>query len=207
MSRRLPQQERAKALVDAVFEAGRQLLGQSRLDSVTARALAKRAGVSPGSLYQYFRGKDELFSALIERALAGQVKRFREEADTAQSVGELIPLVVDRALFYFFDTPWLQRLFVHTVSLQQISSVGKARRSVASVLASRVLQFDTVGDSLTQPGLEVRFEFLIHAIMGVFEAHAFEQFVVERDELRRQLIRLVEGYLGDLKPPPKRSLS
>jgi AcrR family transcriptional regulator len=45
---------------------------------MTTHQLAERAGVSVGSLYQYFPSKDALFRWVIQRHLEKQVKRLRE---------------------------------------------------------------------------------------------------------------------------------
>src|ERR1017187_3771063 len=66
-ARRDPAQERSRQTVDAIVEAaGRLLVEHGRL-GVTTNAVAERAGVSIGSLYQYFPNKEAIFAALQER--------------------------------------------------------------------------------------------------------------------------------------------
>jgi len=66
-ARRDPAQERSRQTVDCIVEAaGRLLVEHGRL-GVTTNAVAERAGVSIGSLYQYFPDKDAIFAALQER--------------------------------------------------------------------------------------------------------------------------------------------
>ncbi len=62
--RKLPQQLRARATVDAIFEAAMQVLAKAEADQSVQR-IADRAGVSVGSLYQYFPSKQSLVSALL----------------------------------------------------------------------------------------------------------------------------------------------
>ncbi len=64
---RKPTQERAHATVDAIIEAAGQLLVGKGRAAVTTNAVAERAGVSIGSLYQYFPHKEAIFQALQER--------------------------------------------------------------------------------------------------------------------------------------------
>lgn len=56
--RRHPRQERSRVIVDAIFEAVSQVLAQS--GTLTTNAVAARAGVSIGTLYQYFADKQGL---------------------------------------------------------------------------------------------------------------------------------------------------
>jgi len=65
--RRAPAQQRSKLTVDAIVEAAGQLLVESGRASVTTNAVAERAGVSIGSLYQYFPNIDAVFAALQAR--------------------------------------------------------------------------------------------------------------------------------------------
>lgn len=70
--RKRPRQARAQATWEALVEAAAQLLAQDGLARLTTNAVAARAGVSIGSLYQYFPNRDALMLALIERQQAQQ---------------------------------------------------------------------------------------------------------------------------------------
>jgi AcrR family transcriptional regulator len=72
--RKAPRQARAKATHDALVEAAAQVLGRGGLAGFTTNAVATRAGVSIGSLYQYFPGKDALIVTLIRRQQAMQAQ-------------------------------------------------------------------------------------------------------------------------------------
>jgi AcrR family transcriptional regulator len=65
--RHAPIQQRARATVDAIIEAAGQLLVTQGRSALTTNAVAERAGVSIGSLYQYFPNKDAIFEALQEK--------------------------------------------------------------------------------------------------------------------------------------------
>lgn len=70
--RRIPKQERSRALVDAILEAAERLVRARGVAAMTTPAVAELAGVSVGSLYQYFPSKHALVAALIERhAISG----------------------------------------------------------------------------------------------------------------------------------------
>ncbi|WP_043201742.1 TetR/AcrR family transcriptional regulator [Paraburkholderia acidipaludis] len=69
-ARKQPMQRRSAATVEAILEAAARLLETSGLPGYTTNAVAERAGVSVGSLYQYFPNRDALTAALIERESA-----------------------------------------------------------------------------------------------------------------------------------------
>jgi AcrR family transcriptional regulator len=64
--RKRPSQARAKATVEAILTAAAQVLIAQGYEGATTARIAERAGVSIGSLYQYFPNKEALVAALIE---------------------------------------------------------------------------------------------------------------------------------------------
>ncbi len=69
--RRRPRQRRARESVEALVEATRQLLDEGPVTSWSTDAVAERAGVSIGTLYQYFEDKADLVRAVGERHVRG----------------------------------------------------------------------------------------------------------------------------------------
>ncbi len=65
--RKSPRQERSRVMVEALVEAAAQTIAERGLADTTTNHIAKRAGVSVGSLYQYFATKDAIVDALSER--------------------------------------------------------------------------------------------------------------------------------------------
>ena len=76
--RRVPKQRRSREIVDAIVEAGRQLLAESGPEALTTNAVAERAGVSIGSLYRYFPHRAAVLAAIYDRDAT------REAADLAE---------------------------------------------------------------------------------------------------------------------------
>lgn len=67
--RKLPRQTRSTATVDAIVAATAQVLASHGYEGATTALIAKRAGTSVGSLYQYFPTKEALVIAVAERHL------------------------------------------------------------------------------------------------------------------------------------------
>jgi len=66
-ARKSPRQQRARATVEAIVEAAARILETAGPAGFNTNAVARRAGVSVGSLYQYFPGKQALVAELSRR--------------------------------------------------------------------------------------------------------------------------------------------
>lgn len=65
--RRLPVQARSRERVERILDAAAQLLAEEGYNAVKTNAIAKRAGVSIGSVYQFFPNRFAIFNALADR--------------------------------------------------------------------------------------------------------------------------------------------
>ena len=70
-----PRQARAKATVDSICVAAARLLEKEGYESITTNRVAERAGVSVGSLYEYFPNKQ----SIVASALAMSLREIVEE--------------------------------------------------------------------------------------------------------------------------------
>ena len=84
--RKHPRQRRSRQLVDSLIEATGRALVEYGLDHTTTVRIAEIAGVSVGSLYQYFEGKDALVEALMDK-LAGDIAQGLRRLPLADSAG------------------------------------------------------------------------------------------------------------------------
>jgi len=107
--RKKPGQTRSTATVAAVLEAAAHILETEGFEGYTTNAVARRAGVSIGSLYQYFPSKDAITKALILRestALLADVAAL--DLDTSGREG--LKRLIEVAVAYQFRRPTLARL-------------------------------------------------------------------------------------------------
>lgn len=68
--RKPPRQVRSQVTVEAIVEASARVFVEEGFESATTNRIAEVAGVSVGSLYQYFPNKESLVRALLIRHLA-----------------------------------------------------------------------------------------------------------------------------------------
>ena len=79
-ARKKPAQKRSLETVNAILEATARVLKRDGYDRMSTNKVALAAGVSIGSLYQYFPSKEALAAALMERHVDAMRSLFEEEA-------------------------------------------------------------------------------------------------------------------------------
>src|SRR5580658_8284104 len=100
-ARKTPGQMRSVATVAAILEAAARILETRGLDSYTTNEIAARAGVSIGSLYQYFPSKDAITLSLIQRESATLVEEINAAScmeDPKKALGAMIAAAVHHQL-------------------------------------------------------------------------------------------------------------
>jgi len=81
-ARKPAKQERSRRTIDALLEPTARIAGDVGLETATTNRIAEVAGVSTGSLYQYFPGKE----ALIEREARADLEEMRKVIDEARTM-------------------------------------------------------------------------------------------------------------------------
>ena len=115
-------QERSRATVDALVEATARILVREGFDKASTNRIAEVAGVSVGSLYQYFPCKEALVAAVIDRHNQDIMRTVRSELADAMSqpLEKAIRKLVAVAVKAHRVDPKL-----HRVVAEQIPRVGK----------------------------------------------------------------------------------
>lgn len=101
--RKAPRQRRSQQTVDRIVEAAARVFDEDGYSSTTTNEIAAQAGVSIGSLYQYFPNKDSLLSEIARRHISGSLAAFDElmngvgpEVPLGPMIGHVIDLLVDQ---------------------------------------------------------------------------------------------------------------
>jgi AcrR family transcriptional regulator len=120
-ARKKPKQARAQATVTALLDATARVLVEEGYDQATTNRIAEVAGVSIGSLYQYFPNKDALVAALVDRhetEMLEMLSRYVAELERAP-LEEAVRTYV-RAMVTVHDrNPRLHRVLTATYDLSR----------------------------------------------------------------------------------------
>jgi AcrR family transcriptional regulator len=111
-ARKSPLQERSQVTVDAILQGASQVLVKVGYERANTTLIAKAAGVSVGSLYQYYPNKDAVFSALLQRHLAETLTRMRDAvaATAHEPLERRIRKLVGALCAYKAENPRLHRV-------------------------------------------------------------------------------------------------
>lgn len=109
---RQPVQKRSSETVATILEAAAQVFRLHGAKGATTNRIAERAGVSIGSLYQYFPNKEALLSVLMEQHISASIVALAEVFQATESAGPKarIHAAVSCVLTIHMEDPELHRI-------------------------------------------------------------------------------------------------
>jgi AcrR family transcriptional regulator len=109
--RRQPQQERGIRRVEEILNAAAELFGEIGFEAVTTNAIAARAKISIGSLYQFFPNKESIIITLSNR-YHDQLRAKLDEIDTSHMTpGEYLLLLLHTLQQFYQEQSGFRTLF------------------------------------------------------------------------------------------------
>lgn len=193
--RKSPKQTRSKALVEAIYEATVRILPGVGSENITTKKVAEIAGVSIGSLYQYFPNKNSILEAVMDIAISttsADVNKAVDQLD-GKSLDEAISIMVDHVLGVFLDDKARMReVFRKAPELQRVPILFYMRQKVVDRLADQIAK--------EKPGLEAaeyrRMAFVSsNAVMGIVQTMLFDETQkYTKEELATELKAMIAAY-------------
>lgn len=125
-------QQRGLRRIESILDAAEDVIAQHGYDGATTNQIALRAGISPGSLYQYFSNKSEVVEALARRHVTdylGAGAGGGTESASAlvdRSVSELVERLVHQLITFNLDHPAAKFLLAGTDLSPQLAGAARA---------------------------------------------------------------------------------
>lgn len=193
--RRKAKQDRSRETVTIILEAAARVLLDQGYALATTNRIAKKAGVSVGTLYEYFANKEEVFEALIRNELGHLVDAFRNEPmDPTGAVDETISQLLSAGMSAMRFGPELFR------SLEQVPNATYRRHlAEARQLVLRLIQrlLEDHRTELRVTNLELAAFVAVSAAEGI-AANATSEFFDE--QLAQEIAALLKIYLTGREP-------
>jgi AcrR family transcriptional regulator len=202
--RKLPRQARSQQTFAAILEACARLLRETGdYGAVTTNHVAERAGVSIGTLYEFFPNKEAIVAALIERRLRRLIAEVGADVEKALELGErggaefLIRRIVDavssdRELYRVLlrQAPFVQRLPATHQATETLFALGRAAAERAR-------------HTMKLPHLEADAWLISRMVYNaVLEIAFLDDRKMDRGLLTDELVRLTFRMIQGRDPPP-----
>jgi AcrR family transcriptional regulator len=191
---RKPQQGRSRATVDAILQATAQVMREEGAEALSTNRVAQVAGVSIGTLYQYFADKGALTDAIAETA----------DAAFAVAMAEVMPMAmaapIDQAVRMLLEATFAVRrrdpaLVREVLRMWSRTSAARLQRVPPAVSQGVLAALEARKEELGIDDVERVAFVLITAIHAVLVSRVVDdRFDVERIE--QDVIRLALGFLA-----------
>lgn len=173
-----------------------RLIDEGGIEMLTTNAVAQKAGVSIGTLYQYFDGKQALLDALVRRhleTLAVRVQASLAEPAPREAGGRIRVLVQSVLASYGGRRRVHRRLMEHALSVRR---PGAGLMPFYTQLVQHFARDGVRGpDGTTSPITQAQAFVMTHAIAGVLRAlAASESHPPPTQDVEDALVRLVLGF-------------
>lgn len=194
--RKQPNQPRAQETVGVILSAAEQILRDDGFTKLSTNRVAERAGVSIGSLYQYFPGKESLVAAVILKRYQEENVHFLSAMDTIkdapvrQAVEVLVRVIVASAL----KEPSLKEVLD-----EQLDRLAHQRQVMdyldEMVTAPLTALLQAMGGNISCPSPELSAFVLTHSIQPLLKRVTLSQYRDDQDLVSKEICALVYGYL------------
>jgi AcrR family transcriptional regulator len=188
--RKTPRQKRSTDTVAVIVEAAARILELNGFEGFNTNAIAEKAGVSIGSLYQYFPGKNALLSAIIERETA-PLLGVSEELAKVQGCKAALRCCIRASIRHQMRRPQLARL-IDVAEKREIFNDQVA--SMVSLMQAVLEKILSIPDAPRVRNRSVAAADLIAIIRSLIDA-AGERGEGESAQLLRRVEGAVWGYL------------
>ena len=198
--RKSPRQARSTATVSIILESAARILARDGYEKSSVNFIAEHAGVSVGSLYQYFPSKDALVVAVMKRHSEQMIETFQR--DLVELAGLPVPQavrgIVERTLQAYALDPALRRVMI--AEEPKFGALARSREffEMLHELFKAYLIFH--GDALRPKNVDLAVRILMTAVEAVGATmmlqtpeHPYDP--QEQAELADELTILVLRYL------------
>lgn len=194
--RKKPKQARSKELVSSIFEATVRILPKVGSYQITTKKIAELAGVSIGSLYQYFPNKEALLGALMDFMMKELTEKAYRRIDELNGlpldefVSQFIDFTVD---LFMTDKEKIGEIYRRAPELSRIPNLFELRREIVVRLAK---QLRAHRSELSESD-SIRLIFIsVNSVLGVIQTMIYDpNQTYNKEELAIELKTMVKRYL------------
>lgn len=190
--RKEPRQERSRATVDAVIHAAARILSDHGWAGFTTNRVAETAGVSIGSLYQYFPDKISIVEAVRHRHLEDCLSVMKSVSQKRQSLAKFVEELVTGMIGVHSIHPGLHKVLLDDAPSHEGTNDPNSvfEQEYLGLYAAAIAAHMTAGTKGRTAALIVS-----DAIDGIIH-NAARRGELQSPKVRQEMIVLVHAYLS-----------
>jgi len=198
--RRRPRQARSRLTVEAILDAAARVFERHGYAAGTTNRIAERAGISIGSLYQYYPNKDAILVALVERHLdegvAALTPLLEELRDAPPPLGEGMARLVAAMVALHRERPRL-----HRVLFEEAPRPPALRRRLAALeaaLAAGVADYLRASGAALAPARDpaLAARLVVQVVESVTHELVLRPGATAIDTYAAETVAMLHGYLA-----------
>jgi AcrR family transcriptional regulator len=199
LARREPRQERARYKVELILEGAARILDHEGMDALTTNRVAEVAGISIGTLYQYFNDKQAIVDALASRELEAMEARIMASLTGAPPAtpGGRVRAAVRAVLGAFGGRERVHRAVLDR-ALTRATRVGGGQGMVARMLSTVGVATHGGGQRTLTPAEAFVVTQSFAGVMRGLVSEAAEK--VDRAEVEDALVRMLYSFVAAKHP-------
>jgi AcrR family transcriptional regulator len=193
--RKTPLQARSTVTVEAISEATIQVLLSHGADRLTTTRVAQRAGVSVGTLYQYYPNKQSLLFAVLENHLTNVMATLEAACESAchkplaEMIREMVEAFVDAKMDRADISVALYRVAAEVGGPALIKRINQRSRKAVEAMLETASDIKAPPDKLA---IDIMLSAMAGAMRALLEAGPFPATV---RKAREQLVLLCQSYM------------
>lgn len=197
--RRRPNQARSRDKLELIFEASIRILNKQGLEGFTTNRIAEVAGVSIGTLYQYFSNKHEILTALGQREIEITRSKIAAQMFEPSDDADKLRVLVHNLLNVFGGRHRVRKILLElALSQQDLQGFDQPVQQIMALINSPVaLHFFKNIKHLT----EIDIFILSSAFSGIIRSSLSHNLdLISQQELEDKIVLLIRSYVSQAVP-------
>jgi hypothetical protein len=190
-----PKQKRARVTVDSILEASKIVIEKSGLEKFNTNYIAEVAGVSIGSLYQYFKNKESILEVLLDKELT----KSRSDLDEIlkDSNDKSLEEVVNTIVIYLVEN-WEKKgvfgkiIFQYVPDIIDLNYFKKIDQKLIPYLVEKVSDSN---ESVNEEDLDYAIFLIIQTVRSTILLINDPYKKMDIDKIKKELSIMISSYL------------
>lgn len=194
-------QARAKDTINVIVEAATQVLEDVGVKALSTNKIVERAGISIGTLYQYFPNKESIVHHLVERLFNGMADEMLAIVESLDLEGTDLRSAIDRLTGQFFarhaqKKSVFRQFLLSVVSVEHLKFMLKNDARIATALKNKFGAYSSELPALRNSADWDRTIFVIlYALKGIQFGVHFGATDFSPADLRAEVSALIYNHL------------